>query len=181
MSAMDDVYTSQQQRCEEQIRTLKNCMNAAWGMEVPLFPMYNKRNEGSTNGVENNDDKSSVADTAALNAEAKSVVSASSGNGSSPPTQSVPLGSVLSEPSRFMFNLNQQASTPREHKPDGSRIKFHIGCSGSQTSKLQVNLPSIQEPQNSVQRQIQDKVESQMPSFHISKLNKTVSLAGLYC
>nr|BAN65571.1 hypothetical protein [Babesia bovis] len=115
----DSMYSSQQQRCEEQVKTLKKCLSAAWGMDVPQFPIYVKnKSKGEEQPQEDSDNLTSAPSVVEA---ASSVVSNGSGTSETSSTMtSMPVVKSL------MSDFKKQTSDSLGKKLETGKIKFHM-------------------------------------------------------
>ncbi|KAK2197640.1 bifunctional tRNA-guanine(15) transglycosylase-like/Queuine tRNA-ribosyltransferase-like/Winged helix-like DNA-binding domain superfamily/Transcription factor E [Babesia duncani] len=177
--AKDDIFSSQQQRCKEQIQTLKKCLYAVWGMEVPVFQIYKKKLDPNGDNDDEEDDKDSTSTPrdSQSTVEAASVIS-----GGTCTSSTVPGGtgakSILSEIVLPKHN-KPLVQLKHNHLPRGDvgKIKFHIGG----TSKLQIKLPSPKSDEKEFKAPTLENLNiapqvKKIPDFFISKLNIAVPL-----
>lgn len=189
--AKDSVFSSQQHRCEEQVKTLKKCLTAAWGMEVPQFPIYVRGKEKASEKAP----ETSTTETAPSTAEAaSSVVSGYSGtsDGSNTTTPHPVVKSLLSD-------VSQRAKTIFSGRSETGKIKFHMRGASSKPSKAAVTTSSTDkvskvpvmaaESREAVPKTGSQPAETPAPlepctvekeediTFYIEKLGRSFSLA----
>ncbi|GFE55623.1 general transcription factor IIE polypeptide 1 [Babesia ovis] len=131
----DSIYSSQQQRCEEQVKTLKKCLAAAWGMELPLFPIYVKNKDKGDKAQEDTEGLSSAQSNVG---GASSVVSNGSGtsDASSVNTPRPLVKSLLSD-------INKHTKGTLGKKSETGKIKFRMsGTFGQKQSTTETTAAS---------------------------------------
>ncbi|GIX65408.1 general transcription factor IIE polypeptide 1 GTF2E1 [Babesia caballi] len=197
-AAKDSIYSSQQQRCEEQVRNLKKCLAAAWGMEVPQFPVYVKgKDKPGQKEAEKADGQTLVNATESAVGGASSVVSAASGTSESSAanTPRPVVKSLLSE-------VNKQTRTHLNSRGESGKIKFRMhGLLGQKAPSVPVVTaavklmtapsqekaleetpaavppePPVLEPVKEPEADAHAKPEEEI-SFYITKLGRSFPLA----
>eukprot|EP00375_Theileria_parva_P003906 XP_766592.1 hypothetical protein [Theileria parva strain Muguga] len=178
-SAKEDIYSSQQKRFQEQVKSLKKCLYEAWGMEVPEFPVFVKKlektlGESKTNNLES----SSVAgdSSSVVGGGSSSVVS----DGSGSLVKKVP-SSIVS------VDRGKLDSSSFGGRTDNKKIKFHMklgrkDSTQSATSPKHHHTKQKEKPKEDAvySPTLTEKSSDVMPDFYISSLNKTVSLTGVF-
>ncbi|KAK1443236.1 hypothetical protein BgAZ_201120 [Babesia gibsoni] len=187
----DSIYSSQQQRCEEQVKTLKKCLTAAWGMEVPSFPVYSKSKEKA---AEKSDAQTNEAAASTVGGSS-SAVSGYSGtsDGSNTTTMRPVVKSLLSE-------MVKQPMTAFSGRSETGKIKFHMrGASTKQSTATNIasdgdhqanNTPTVRTPKSGESNismdegaggkasQDTDSVEQEDDiMFYIDKLGRSFTLS----
>ncbi|CDR94799.1 TRANSCRIPTION INITIATION FACTOR IIE, ALPHA SUBUNIT, Winged Helix DNA-binding domain containing protein, putative [Babesia bigemina] len=115
----DSIYSSQQQRCEEQVRNLKKCLAAAWGMEVPQFAVYIRGKEK----IVNKEEDGAAQDSAAISTVggASSVVS-----GTSDTSESLTAAPAKPIVKSLLAEVTRHTTTTLSSNGKTSKIKFRM-------------------------------------------------------
>ncbi|BAM39562.1 transcription factor TFIIE [Theileria orientalis strain Shintoku] len=170
-STKEDIYSSQQRRFQDQVKTLKKCLYDAWGMDVPEFPTFTRKQEKSAEAG-NLESSSVVGDSSSMVGGESSVASGGS------ELQYKTAGHTVSDSGR-------PESSALAGRTDNRKIKFHMKVTPkdpSPSSIAQRPKTMTQKPQEAENTQHtkswEKKHEEPVPDFYISKLNKTVSLMG---
>lgn len=178
-SAKDDLYASQQKRCEDQVKTLKKCLYEAWGMDVPEFPIFTRKSAlkqlvNENGSVVNAEGSSVVGETSSATGVPSSVVSDSSATNVKDTSNST----ILSDTGNKSSVSDLQG---------GKKIRFHMKVAPgvrnlvkSSSESAKSTTPS-REPvaPGAVQENVsseRESVKDEIPNFYISKLDKTLTL-----
>ncbi|UVC54179.1 transcription factor TFIIE [Theileria orientalis] len=183
-STKEDIYSSQQKRFQDQVKTLKKCLYDAWGMDVPEFPTFARKQEKSSADSGNLESSSVVGDSSSMVGAESSVAS-----GASELTYKM-TGHSVSDSGRPEYSA-------LAGRTDNRKIKFHMKVTPkdpSPSSITQRPKPTTQKFQETEITQHTmsgektheepgkvrefDGILDEIPDFYISKLNKTVSLMG---
>ncbi|EKX74351.1 transcription initiation factor iie, alpha subunit, putative [Theileria equi strain WA] len=178
-SAKDDMYASQQKRCEDQVKTLKKCLYEAWGMDVPEFPIFTRKSAlkqliGENNSTANAEESSIVGETSSATGAPSSVASDSSATNAKDTSNSV-----------IASDTGNQSSIA--YSQGGKKIRFHMRVAPGVQNLVKPSSDPVKpitpsrEPVSSgiVQEVVSSEIESikdEVPNFYISKLDKTLSL-----
>ncbi|GBE60050.1 transcription initiation factor alpha [Babesia ovata] len=115
----DSIYSSQQKRCEEQVRNLKKCLAAAWGMEIPQYTVFIRGKEKTLKKEE----EAPAQDSTAMSAVggASSVAS-----GTSDTSESV--NAVQAKPivQSLLADVKRHTVTSLSNSGKTSKIKFRM-------------------------------------------------------